>query len=75
MTIWCADIRPDANQKVDNVVMTPADSIVKGGDAFIVGIARVSHLEKNRMNLLFKEKDTIRMLSHCWREADEGVLD
>lgn len=69
MTIWCTDVRPDANQKVDNVVMTPADSIVKGGDAFIVGIARVNHLWKKGMHLLFKNKDTNMVLSHCCREA------
>lgn len=58
MTIWRADIRPDANQEVYDVVMTPADGIVKGGDAFIVGTARVNHLKKNRTHLLFKNKDT-----------------
>lgn len=73
MTIWCTDIRPDANQKVYNAVMTPADSIVKGGDAFIVGIARVSHLWKNRMHLLFKNKDTNMAVPHCCREENAGL--
>lgn len=51
VAIWRTDIRPDANQKVYNVVVTPADRVVKGGDAFIVGKAGVSHLWKNSVHL------------------------
>lgn len=48
VAVWSTDIGPDANQKVHNIVVTPADSIVKGGDAFVVGLARVGHLQKGR---------------------------
>lgn len=58
MTIWCTDIGPDANQKVHNVIMAPADGVVKGGDAFIVGAARVNHLRENRMYFSSKHKAT-----------------
>lgn len=48
MTVWGADIGPDANQKVYDVVVTSADGVVKGGDAFVVGLARVGHLQGSR---------------------------
>lgn len=50
VTVWCTDIGPDAYQKVYNYVVTPADGIVKSGDAFVVGLARVSHLQKDRFS-------------------------
>lgn len=49
VAVWSTDIGPDANQKVHNVVVTPADSIVKGGDAFVVGLARVGHLQNSSL--------------------------
>lgn len=46
MAVWCTDIGPNANQEIHNIVMAPADGIVKGSDAFIIGLARVIHLRK-----------------------------
>lgn len=46
MAVWWTNIGSNANQEIHNIVMAPADGIVKGGDAFIVWLARVIHLWK-----------------------------
>lgn len=46
VAVWCADIGSRANQEIHYIVMAPADGIVKGSDAFIIGLARVVHLWK-----------------------------
>lgn len=46
MAVWCTDVGSDADQEVYNIVMTSANSIMKGSDALIVGLARVIHLSK-----------------------------
>lgn len=71
MTVWGADVGPDANQKVHDVVVAPADGVVKGGDAFVVGLARVSHLRGSRAHRSghgdvsrVKKKGRLRVRSH-----------
>lgn len=46
VAVWGADIGSDANQEIHNIVMAAADGIMKGSDAFIVGLARISHLRR-----------------------------
>lgn len=52
MAVLCTDIDSNANQEVHYVVMPPADGIMKASDAFIVGLARVSHLWTNNRRKL-----------------------
>ena len=44
VAIWCTNIGSNADQEIHHIVMTSADGIVKGGDAFIIGLAGVVHL-------------------------------
>lgn len=46
VAVLCSDIGSDANQEIHYIVMASADGIVKGSDAFIVGLAGVAHLWK-----------------------------
>lgn len=67
MAVWCTDIGPSANQEVHNIIMAPADGIVKGSDAFVVGLARVAHLWKTLENARFynRKNDT----QYCYTGA------
>lgn len=69
VTVGCADVRPRPNQKVHDVVVTPADGIVEGGNAFVVGTARVNHLQKKRMRASLQRKYGV----NC-REANTAPL-
>lgn len=53
VTVWRTDIGPDTNQKVYHIVVAPADGIVKGSDAFVIGLAGVAHLSKNILHSAF----------------------
>lgn len=53
VTVRRTDIGPDTNQKVYHIVVAPADGIVKGSDAFIIGLAGVAHLSKNILHSAF----------------------
>ena len=44
MAVGCADISSNANQEVHHVVVAPADGVVEGRDALVVGLAGVAHL-------------------------------
>lgn len=46
MAVWCTDVGSDGDQEIHNIVMTSTNGIMKGSDAFIVGLARIIHLNK-----------------------------
>lgn len=46
MAVLCAGIGTRADQEVHHVVVAPANGVVKGSDALIVGLAGVTHLRE-----------------------------
>lgn len=52
MAVWRTNIGSYANQEIHHIVMAAADGIVKGGDAFIIGLAGVVHLLNGPLHCL-----------------------
>lgn len=48
ITVCSIDIYTKIQQELDYVVMSSTHCIVQGGDALIIGSARILHLEKTR---------------------------
>lgn len=46
MAVLCAGIGSRADQEVHHVVVAPANGVVKGSDALVVGLAGVTHLRE-----------------------------
>lgn len=46
VAVWRTDVGSRANQEVHHAVVAPADGVVEGGDALVIGLAGVGHLRE-----------------------------
>ena len=48
MAVGGTDVGSDPNQEVHDIVVASTDGIVERRDALVVGLARITHLERRR---------------------------